>query len=291
MAELPKKGGIIMKKILRYFFLLSIVITLCLNPIKAFSAPQTGSIVSNGVALQKLPYSVDGKVVVAGNTSKSKIKVIVSKNDISNWYDVNLASGKYNEEIWLINGKGKYKISVVVHEYDRTYSYGPTIEVNNTIDVNRFLVPTKHVESNNDEIIELAKSITQYSATAKDKAISIYNWVSENIEYDYDKYLRQVNKNYDNEYGAFNTLKTKTGVCYDYSVLVAALGRAVDLQVKVIKGNFVNPYRNELHAWNEVYIPEEDRWINVDTTFAHSLGTNYFDNADFYVDHEKISEY
>lgn len=290
-AELPKKGGIIMKKTLRYLLLLSIVITICLNSVQAFSAPQTRSIVSNGVALEKLPSTVEGKVVIAGNTSKSKIKVIVSKNDTSTWYDISLSNGKYNEEIWLIDGKGKYKISVVVHEYERTYSYGPTMEVENVLDVNRFLVPTKHVESNNEEIVELANSITQNSTTPKDKAMSIYNWVAENIEYDYDKYLRQVNKNYDNEYGAFHTLKTKTGVCYDYSVLVAALGRAVGLQVKVIKGNFVNPYRNELHAWNEIYLPEEERWINIDTTFAHSLGTNYFDNVDFQVDHEKISEY
>lgn len=291
MAELPKKGGINMKKSLHYFVLVLIVFTLCLTPIQALSSGKLGTILSNGVALEELPNLVNGKVVLKGSTSKDKIKVIVSKDNIANWYDVNLTNGKYNEEIWLINGKGKYKVSVVVHEYDRTYSYGPTIEINNNVDVNRFLVPTKHVESNNEEIIELAKNITQYSTTSIDKAKDIYNWVSKNIEYDYDKYLRQVNKNYDNEYGALHTLRTKTGVCYDYSVLVAALGRSVGLQVKVIKGNFVNPYRNELHAWNEIYIPEEDRWINVDTTFAHSLGTNYFDNSDFYVDHEKLSEY
>lgn len=280
-----------MKKTLCYFFILSIIITLCFTPVQAFNAQITGSIVANGVVLQKLPYSVDGKVLITGNTSKPKIKLIVSKDETSTWYDVNLVDGTYKEEIWLINGKGKYKISVVVHEYDRIYSYGPTVEINNTVDVNRFLVPTKHVESNNEEIIELAKSITQNSTTDKEKAIAIYNWVSKNIEYDYDKYIKQLNKNFDNEYGALHTLKTRKGVCYDYSALVAALGRAVGLQVKVVKGNFVNPYRNELHAWNEIYIPEEDRWINVDTTFAHSLGTNYFDNDDFYKDHEKLSEY
>ncbi|WP_010247235.1 transglutaminase-like domain-containing protein [Acetivibrio cellulolyticus] len=280
-----------MKKSLRYLLLISIVITICLNSVQAFGDTQTHLIVSNGVVLETLPTSVEGKVVLTGNTYKSKIKIIVSKDDTSTWYDVSLTKGKYKEEIWLIDGKGKYKISVVVHEYDRTYSYGPTLEVENTIDVNRFLVPTKHVESNNEEIIALAKSITQYSTTEKDKALSIYNWVAKNIEYDYDKYLRQINKNFDNDYGAVITLKTKTGVCYDYSTLVAALGRAVGLQVKVIKGNFVNPYRKELHAWNEIYIPEENRWVNVDTTFAHSLNTNYFDNSDFYTDHEKISEY
>ena len=291
MAELPKKGGTIMKKKLRYLLLLSIVLTICLTSVQAFSAPQAQYIVSNGVTIEALPSSVDGKIVIAGNTKKSKIKVIVSKGESSTWYDINLNSGKYREEIWLINGKGKYKISVVVHEYGRTYSYGPTMEIQNTVEINRFIVPTKHVESNNEEIITLAKSITQNLTTTREKSLAIYDWVAKNIEYDYDKYLKQVNKNYDNDYGALNTLRTKTGVCYDYSVLVAALGRAVGLQVKVIKGNFVNPYRNELHAWNEIYIPEENRWINVDSTFAHSLSTNYFDNSDFYVDHEKLSEY
>jgi len=54
----------------------------------------------------------------------------------------------------------------------------------------------------------------------------------QNIKYDYDKYLRQLNKNYDNAYGALNTLETGKGVCYDFSALVAALGRASGLQVK-----------------------------------------------------------
>lgn len=291
MAELPKKGGIIMKKTLRYLLMISIILTMCFTSIQAFSASEVQYISSNGVTVERLPSYVDGKIVLFGNTSKNKIKVIVSKDENSIWYDINLNNGKYKEEIWLINGKGKYKISLVVHEYGRTYSYGPTMEVQNTVEINRFIVPTKHVESNNEEIINLAKSITQNLTTSRDKSFAIYAWVANNIEYDYDKYLKQVNKNYDNDYGALNTLHTKTGVCYDYSSLVAALGRAIGLQVKVIKGNFVNPYRNELHAWNEIYLPEEDRWINVDSTFAHSLNTNYFDNADFFVDHEKISEY
>ena len=129
------------------------------NPYSSFKFWKLGTILSNGVALEELPNLVNGKVVLKGSTSKDKIKVIVSKDNIANWYDVNLTNGKYNEEIWLINGKGKYKASVVVHEYDRTYSYGPTIEINNNVDVNRFLVPTKHVESNNEEIIELAKTL------------------------------------------------------------------------------------------------------------------------------------
>jgi len=74
----------------------------------------------------------------------------------------------------------------------------------------------------------LAKELTKDAKTDREKAQKIYNWVVKNIKYDYDKYLRQLNKNYDNAYGALNTLETGKGVCYDFSALVAALGRHQD---------------------------------------------------------------
>jgi len=46
-----------------------------------------------------------------------------------------------------------------------------------------------------------------------------------------------------------------------------------------------------LHAWNEIYISEENKWIPVDSTFGASMRSNYFDNNDFYKDHEKLEEY
>jgi hypothetical protein len=37
------------------------------------------------------------------------------------------------------------------------------------------------------------------------------------------------------------------------------------------------------HAWNEVYIPEEDKWYKVDPTFFK--GGNYFNSRRFDLDH------
>lgn len=290
-AELPKKGGIRMKKIINNVVILCIVFVLCINTAYASNVLSTDTIKSNGVALVILPDKVFGKVTLAGETDRALIKILVIKDEKQTWYDVNLVNGKFNEEIWLIDGKGNYEISVLVHKIDRKYNFGPTVRVENVSDVNRFLVPTKHVESNNEELINAAQEITRNAGSDREKAKLIYDWITKNIVYDYKKYLRQLNKNYDNVYGAYSTYKTRTGVCYDYSTLFAALGRAVGLQVKVIKGNFVTSTSEELHAWNEIYISEEDRWINVDSTFGYSLGKNYFDNADFNVDHVKIEEY
>lgn len=291
MAELPKKGGIIMKKLFKSFVVLIIAMVLCTNA--AVAAPLTSQeyINSNGVFLQMVPTVLEGKITLTGETARSLIKIIVIKDETQRWYDVKLEDGKFNEEIWFIDGIGEYQVSVLVHKEGRRYTFGPTVHVQNTVDVNRFLVPTLHVESNNEKIITLAKEITKDSRTDIEKAKSIYDWVTANIVYDYKKYIRQINNNYDNVYGALNTLETKTGVCYDYAALVAALGRASGLQVKIIKGNFKSTYRNELHAWNEIYISEEDKWITVDSTFGASMQSNYFDNKDFYKNHEKLEEY
>ncbi|MFZ5985939.1 MAG: transglutaminase-like domain-containing protein [Bacillota bacterium] len=280
-----------MKRIQKSIIMLSIVLTMCFNVVFAVEASNPELIESNGVTLQKVQSKVEGKISLVGETIRSKLKILIVKDEKQLWYDVNLQEGKFEEEIWLIDGKGKYQISILVHKEGRKYTFGPTVNIENTVEVNRFLVPTLHVESNNEEIVALAKEITKNDYNDRAKAKSIYNWVVKNIKYDYKKYLKQLNKNFNNDYGAINTLKTKKGVCYDYSTLVAALGRAVGIQVKVVKGNFKSTYRNELHAWNEIYISEEDKWINVDSTFGASLRTNYFDNSDFYKDHDKLEEY
>lgn len=248
-----------MKKIVSSITMLILTIAIFTNPGFAQTTTVTEYIMSNGVSLQKIPSTVEGKITLAGETVNSLIKILVIKDDIQRWYEVKLVDGKFNEEIWLIDGTGKYQVSVLVHKKDRIYTFGPTVFVENAVEVNRFAVPTLHVESNNEKIIALAKELTKDAKTDREKAQKIYNWVVKNIKYDYDKYLRQLNKNYDNAYGALNTLETGKGVCYDFSALVAALGRASGLQVKMIKGNFIGTYSNELHAWNEIYISEEGR--------------------------------
>ncbi|TYQ16517.1 UNVERIFIED_CONTAM: Transglutaminase-like enzymes, putative cysteine proteases [Acetivibrio alkalicellulosi] len=280
-----------MKKSIRSIIIISITIVMFMNVVFATTTSAPKVIQSNNVTLEGIPSIIEGKVTFSGTTTNEKVKILVVKDERQRWYDVNLEDGAFNEEIWLIDGTGDYKVAVLVHLEGRRYSFGPTVYVENITEVNRFLVPTLHVESNHEEIINLANEITKNDLTDMEKARSIHNWVASNIRYDYTKYLRQLNGNFDNDYGALNTLKTGIGVCYDYSKLVAALGRAVDLQVKVIKGNYVSPFRNELHAWNEIYISEEERWINLDTTFAASMRKNYFDNSDFFDDHEKLEEY
>ena len=237
---------------------------------------------TNGVKLYIISdKQVQGFVDIQGETTKSKIKLMVVRNNEQIWYDVKLENGRFSQKLWLNNGKGKYTVHVMVNEYDRKYSFGPKVTVENVKEINALLAPEKYIESGDKPIIDKAAEITKGLTSDREKAKAIYKWVSENIDYDYAKYSKHLNNDYDNEYGALLALNTKNGVCYDYATLVAALGRAYGLQTKVVKGTGKINGKVGYHAWNEIYIEDEDKWIKLDTTFAAVSSENYFDIENF----------
>ncbi|SHI72731.1 Transglutaminase-like superfamily protein [Geosporobacter subterraneus DSM 17957] len=253
---------------------------------------ETAYLKSKGVTLiHEAQPQVEGKIHLKGESEKTQIKLLIIKDEEKKWYELPLQEGKFDEEIWLTMGKGKYTAAIMIHEGNRKYSYGPKITVENIGDVNRFLVPAKHIESEDNKIRQLAEKIIEDKASDREKAKAIYDWVTANILYDYDKYLKHQEGNYDNEYGALHTLETKKGVCYDYATLTAALCRAAGLQTKVVKGQASNAYYNGYHAWNEVYLQNEDKWIFLDTTFAACENKEYFDNEKNVKSHNKQEEF
>lgn len=246
----------------------------------------------NGVSVINLDTTNNqGVITLIGKTQEEKIKIRLLKEDKQIWLDVEVKDGEFHEEIWLTEGKGSYEVAIMIHQYDRKYKFGPRFNVENKAEVNRFLVPTKDIQSNHKDIRNLAQEITDGIEGDRAKAEAIYDWVTRNIEYDYSKYDNHKVGNYDNPYGSVHTLETKQGVCYDYAVLTAALGRASGLQVKVVRGEGINGSYRGLHAWNEVYIADENKWINVDTTFGALSEKKYFDNHDFNESHIKEDEY
>jgi transglutaminase-like putative cysteine protease len=122
----------------------------------------------------------------------------------------------------------------------------------------KFLLPAKEIESDNEEIIKISKFITEGLKTDKEKFKAIYIWVISNISYDFDKYKNIINKNYSDEYGALVTLKSKKGVCYDFSALIAALSRAENIPAKLSMGYSENVFG--YHAWVEFYDINKKEW-------------------------------
>lgn len=136
----------------------------------------------------------------------------------------------------------------------------------------------------NKEIDSLAISLTKNKKTSKEKSYEIYKWVVQNIEYDDLKAARLSKKEKGISSGAIPAFETRTGVCFDYSSLYIAMCRATGIKVRLVTGLGYSGKAWGDHAWNQVYSVEEDRWINVDTTFGKSI--NYFDKKGFSQDHK-----
>ncbi|NEZ47603.1 transglutaminase domain-containing protein [Clostridium niameyense] len=137
----------------------------------------------------------------------------------------------------------------------------------------------------NKTIDTFARGLAAKEASSKEKSKIIYNWVGKNIAYDHNKASRVLNDDFDVKSGAIATFQTRKGICFDYACLYVAMCKANDIKVRLVTGEGFNGVSWVSHAWNQVYVPEEGRWVNVDATFYN--GGNYFDTKRFEIDHRK----
>ncbi|WP_040212035.1 transglutaminase-like domain-containing protein [Clostridium polynesiense] len=135
-----------------------------------------------------------------------------------------------------------------------------------------------------DEINRFAESITSNLESDRAKAREIYKWIGSNINYDDAKAQRILNNDFSLKSGAVTTFNTRKGICFDYACLYVAMSRAAGLKVRMITGEGFNGISWVSHAWNEVYLKEEEKWIKLDSTFYK--GGNYFNSKRFDMDHK-----
>ncbi|SFC55918.1 transglutaminase-like domain-containing protein [Clostridium uliginosum] len=137
----------------------------------------------------------------------------------------------------------------------------------------------------NDNIDQKAKKIVAGANTDREKAKKLYSWIGANITYDYNKAAKVLNSENVSNSGAISAYEEKNGICFDYACLYVAMSRAVGLNVRLITGEAYNGKEYISHAWNEVYLKSENKWVKVDPTFYNA--GNYFDSDDFDDIHNK----
>jgi hypothetical protein len=126
--------------------------------------------------------------------------------------------------------------------------------------MSQYLQPTANCQSNNAQIIALAKSITSSSTSTYDKAVKIFNWVRDNIGYSFY---------YNTKYGAVGTLNSKTGNCVDTSHLLIALARAAGIPARYVHGTCKFSSGNWYgHVWADLYV--NGQWIPADATSSRN---------------------
>lgn len=130
------------------------------------------------------------------------------------------------------------------------------------------------------DIVTAAISVTEGQTGDEAKARALYDWIGSRIEYDHDKVRAYEEQGDWREQNPEQTFTTSLGVCIDYARLYAAMARAVDLDVKVVTGlGYDGRGGYGPHAWNEVFLTEQQHWVPLDSTWASS--GNWFDSPDF----------
>ncbi|MDZ4991691.1 transglutaminase domain-containing protein [Clostridium perfringens] len=128
----------------------------------------------------------------------------------------------------------------------------------------------------NEAINAKARELTKNAKTDREKAKNLYIWISENINYDDNKAKNISREPSKYKSGAIEAFETRSGICFDYSCLYVAMAREAGLKVRMVTGEGFNGKEWGPHSWNEIYLPDKNEWITVDTTFGKA--GNYFDS-------------
>ena len=125
----------------------------------------------------------------------------------------------------------------------RTYSYPKKIEL---LDFSLFLQPEAFIQSDNPEIVQLAKTLQ--SKDPLQTVSNIFNWIANKIQY--VGYVK-------NERGALHALQSKKGVCTEFAYLFVALCRANGIPAKPIGGYICKDNcivkSEQYHNWANFY--------------------------------------
>lgn len=113
----------------------------------------------------------------------------------------------------------------------------------------------------NSAIKSLANSLTSGKTTVWAKAEAIFNWVRDNVDYEY----------YANtKYKATGTLSKKKGNCCDHANLIVALCRAADIPARFSHGKNCkfSSGLNTGHVWAQIYV--DGVWYSADATSSRN---------------------
>ncbi len=199
-----------------------------------------------------------GIININYNKNIDNMKVMITKGISKDFYDL-----EPNMNYPLQFGNGEYTVSILKHVKDNQYRQigKETVKLELEDEEKVFLQSIQRINWNEDmTAIKKAKELTNDAKDDEEKVRIIYDYITSNIEYDNEK-ASTVQIGYTPSIDS--TLKTKTGMCYDYTALFAAMLRSVGVPTKLVMGYKIDI--EEYHAWNQVCL--NDRWVNVDTTY------------------------
>lgn len=229
--------------------------------------PQAGGTVvyRNEIISIDASNTSEGYAMVQYNGAAEKVKLQITIPD-GTVYTYTLSTDTY-ETFPLTGGNGPYHLDVLENVRDDLYalSFAQDIEVSVSDEFRPFLYPNQYVWfTEPSKAVELGKKLSDKSTDDLNYVQNVYHYVIENISYDYE-----TAENTPTDYlpNLDNILEKKTGICFDYASLMAAMLRSQSIPTKLEVGYSGTAY----HAWISVYIKEKG-WIDKIIEFD---GTNW----------------
>ena len=229
--------------------------------------------VENDKVILDLSRISQGYIAVRYTGKNDKVKIQISHDGNKNNYRI--LQDQYEKFIVLPlhAGNGMYEVKTVECMQDGIYIsvFETSFEVEMENELLPFLYPSAYVPFSPDSNAVLAAAdIAQISANDMDVVKNIFQYISLRMNYDekLSKKLYETNEMYVPDIDEI--LSQKSGVCLDYSTLMAAMLRSQKIPAQVVTGDFVSPDNTtQRHAWVRAFVQDggED-WVDVDPTYG-----------------------
>jgi hypothetical protein len=247
MAAVLPKGEFQMKKMMGSLLLAFVILA---SSITSFASTSNfTSDLTMGVVGVQLTEAKSTKILLLVEKDGQRYTYPIVDQDV-NQFPLQMGNGKYTVRLMQNVTGTSYR------ELSRT-----TVDLKLTDSNKVFLNSIQDIEWHSSQAaIVKAAELTKGLKTDSQKISAIYNYITKNYKYDYDK-AKTVQSGYFPNVEA--TFTSKTGICYDYSALLAAMARSVGIPTKLVKG-YATTTKDVYHAWNEVLI--DGQWRVIDAT-------------------------
>lgn len=212
-------------------------------------------VVSNDVAVIDYSHMADGYVCANYTGTCPKVKLRITGPDtVVYTYDLH---GNGYETFPLSSGDGYYDVTIYENISGTNYAtcLYADLEVQITDSFGPFLYPNQYVNFSADsKVVAKGQELADGASTDLEVITRIYDYITENITYDYDK-ASDPPTGYTSDVDAI--LASGTGICLDYAAVMASMLRSQRIPTRLEVGYAQDAY----HAWLSIYTADTG-WLN-----------------------------
>lgn len=241
--------------------------------------------ISDDRAVLDYSNAAEGYISVNRKNSDKLMKLRIVCGDKT--YDHDVATG-ITEYFPLSCGSGTY--TAQLYEQTTGNKFTKVMEQQFTANIRSdtapFIYPNKYVDfDQKSAVVKKAAELCAGRSDVIEKIAAVFIWITDNVTYD-KQLAATVQSGYVPD--PDSVLAKKSGICYDYASLMAAMTRSQGIPTRLVIG-YASP--DIYHAWNEVYT-KETGWITPELLLAKS-GFNLTDATFYagYTDKQKAADY